>query len=406
VKVGLFGLLGAGNVGNDGSLEAVLAYLRQQHPSAELSCLCSGPDVVAARYGLPTTPLYWYYARDRDPGLLVRVGLKATGKVRDSVRMLRWVRGQDVVLVPGTGVLENTLPVRPWGFPFSMFLLCLLGRLTGTRVALVNVGSNVINQPLIRFLYRSAARLAHYRSFRDALSRDAMGAMGVDTAHDDIYPDLVFALPAPAAEVEPGSVGVGVMDFHGSTDDRKDAEEIYESYVDAMRRLVGRLVDDGRRVRVLTGDEVDHAVARDVLADVRASRPDLPADAVVFEPTETLGAVMAQIAKVEVVVATRYHNVVCALKLAKPTVSISYSAKSDRAMAEMGLADYTQDARAVDVGKLVEQVAEVTELAGRIQPMLRQRAAEKTARLVRQYEVLTASLGIPVEPSESVEVVA
>ena len=403
MKVGLFGLLGAGNVGNDGSLEAVLGYLRQQHPSAELSCLCSGPDVVAARYGLRTTPLYWYYARDRDPGLLVRIGLKASGKIRDSVRMLRWVREQDVVLVPGTGVLENTLPVRPWGFPFSMFLLCLLGRLTGTKVALVNVGSNVINQPLIRFLYRSAARLAHYRSFRDALSRDAMGAMGVDTSRDDVYPDLVFALPAPVAEVEPGSVGVGVMEFHGGSDDRKDAAEIHESYVDAMRRFVRRLVDDGCRVRMLTGDEVDHAVVRDVLADVRASRPDLAEDALVFEPTETLGEVMTQIAKVEVVVGTRYHNVVCALKLAKPTVSISYSAKSDRAMTEMGLGDYTQDARSVDVDKLVEQVAEVTELAGRIQPMLAERSAEKTARLVRQYEVLTASLGIPVE---TVEVVA
>jgi polysaccharide pyruvyl transferase WcaK-like protein len=330
--------------------------------------------------------------------------LKASGKIRDSVRMWRWVREQDVVLVPGTGVLENTLPVRPWGFPFSMFLLCLLGRLTGTKVALVNVGSNVINQPLIRFLYRSAARLAHYRSFRDALSRDAMGAMGVDTSRDDIYPDLVFALPAPSATAEPGSVGVGVMDFHGSTDDRKDADEINGSYVDAMRQLVRRLVDDGRHVRMLTGDEVDHAVVRDVIADVRASRPDLPADALVFEPTETLGEVMAQIARVEVVVGTRYHNVVAALKLAKPTVSISYSAKSDRVMGEMGLADYTQDARSVDVDKLVEQLAEVTELAGRIQPMLRERSAEKSARLVRQYEVLTASLGIPVEPT--VEVVA
>ncbi len=403
MKVGLFGLLGAGNVGNDGSLEAVLAYLRRQHPSAELSCLCSGPAVVAARYGLPTTPLYWYYVRDRDPGLLARVGLKAGGKIRDAVRMWRWVRAQDVVLVPGTGVLENTLPVRPWGFPFSMFLLCLLGRLTGTKVALVNVGSNVVNQPLIRFLYRSAARLVHYRSFRDALSRDAMGAMGVDTARDDVYPDLVFALPAPAATVEPGSVGVGVMDFHGSTDDRKDAEEINGSYVDAMRRLVGRLVDDGRRVRMLTGDEVDHAVVRDVVADVRASRPGLAADAVVFEPTETLTEVMAQIARVEVVVGTRYHNVVCALKLAKPTVSISYSAKSDRVMTEMGLGDYTQDARSVDVDKLVEQVTEVTELAGRIQPMLAERSAAKAAMLARQYEVLSASLGMPVE---TVEVVA
>jgi polysaccharide pyruvyl transferase WcaK-like protein len=402
VKVGLFGLLGAGNVGNDGSLEAVLAYLRARHPSAELSCLCSGPDVVAARYGIATTPLYWYYARERQPGLLARVGMKAVGKFRDTARILRWVRQQDVVLVPGTGVLENTLPVRPWGFPFSMFLLCLFGRLTGTKVALVNVGSNVIKQRTIRVLYRTAARLAHYRSFRDALSRDSMRAMGVDTSGDDIYPDLVFALPAPVDGAERGTVGVGVMDFHGSTDDRRNAEEIHSSYVDAMRRFTRWLVDNGHRVRFLTGDEVDYAVVRDVMADVRAARPDLDPSTVVFEPTETLGAVMAQIAKVEVVVGTRYHNIVCALKLAKPTVALSYSAKSDRIMTEMGLGDFCQDARTVDVDKLVEQFTEVSELAGRITPMLAERSALKVERLSRQYDVLSASLDMPAEPVEVV----
>ncbi len=75
MKVGLFGLLGAGNMGNDGSLEVVLAYLRDHHPDAEVSALCSGPEVVAERYGIPSTPLYWYYTRHRDPVLPVRVAV-------------------------------------------------------------------------------------------------------------------------------------------------------------------------------------------------------------------------------------------------------------------------------------------------------------------------------------------
>ncbi len=401
MRVGLFGLLGAGNVGNDGSLEAVLAYLRERHPDAELACLCSGPDVVAQRYGLATTPLYWYYARERQPSLPVRVAMKISGKVRDTVRVWRWVRRQDVVILPGPGVLENTRPVRPWGFPFSMFLLCLFGRLTGTKVALVNVGSNVIRQPLIRALYRAAANLAHYRSFRDRLSRDAMRTMGVDTTADDVYPDLVFALPAPPAAVEPGTVGVGVMDFHGSSDDRRDAVRINESYVDAMKRFVRRLVDDGRRVRLLTGDELDHPVVADVLADVRAYRPDLDPSTVVFEPTATLGELMRQMAAVDVVVGTRYHNVVCALKLAKPTVSVSYSAKSDRIMGEMGLGEFTQNAREVDVDLLVEQLATVEAQAGRIRPMLVERAAERAVALEEQYSVIDDRLFLASPATEA-----
>lgn len=55
-RVGLFGLLGSGNLGNDRSLEAVLAFRRTNYPDAILGCLCAGPEQVTARYGIPATP--------------------------------------------------------------------------------------------------------------------------------------------------------------------------------------------------------------------------------------------------------------------------------------------------------------------------------------------------------------
>jgi polysaccharide pyruvyl transferase WcaK-like protein len=395
VKVGLFGLLGAGNMGNDGSLEVVLAYLREQHPAAELSALCSGSDVVEARYGVPSEPLYCYYTRDRDPVLPVRVVLKSVAKFRDAARVLRWVRRNDVVIVPGAGVLENTLPLRAWGFPLSLFLLSLFGRLTGTKVAFVNVGSNVIKQRMMRYFIRWATRLAHYRSFRDTLSRDALATMGVDTARDEVYPDLVFALADPDVTVENGTVAVGLMDFHGSNDDRSRADDIHRTYVDGMRRFVRFLVDGGHRVRLLIGDEVDEVIVRQVL-------DEHPAGTVAYEPIATLGDVMAQIAKAEVVVGTRYHNVLCALKLAKPTISVSYSAKNDRIMADMGLGEFTQNARAVDADRLIDQFTAVAAAADRITPVLAEQSARRTALLTRQFEVLSASLGMPTTEKEVV----
>lgn len=38
-RVGLFGLLGSGNLGNDGSMEAVLGYLRSAHPEAVVDAI-------------------------------------------------------------------------------------------------------------------------------------------------------------------------------------------------------------------------------------------------------------------------------------------------------------------------------------------------------------------------------
>ena len=45
-RVGIFGLFGSGSLGNEGSLEAMLAYLRAEHPGTVLDFMCSGPDAI------------------------------------------------------------------------------------------------------------------------------------------------------------------------------------------------------------------------------------------------------------------------------------------------------------------------------------------------------------------------
>ncbi len=42
-RICLFGLLGMDNYGNDGSLEAMLLFLRETWPDVTLSCVCIGP---------------------------------------------------------------------------------------------------------------------------------------------------------------------------------------------------------------------------------------------------------------------------------------------------------------------------------------------------------------------------
>ncbi|MFE0378440.1 polysaccharide pyruvyl transferase family protein, partial [Streptomyces inhibens] len=266
VRVGVFGLLGSGNLGNDGSLEAVLGYLRAEHPEAVVDALCGGPEAVTTRFGIPATRLHWNRAEYRTASRAGAIAAKGLGKLVDAVRTAAWVRRHDVVIVPGMGVLEATLPLRPWGFPYALFLLCASGRLLRTRVALVSVGAAEIGNRPTRALVRWSARLAAYRSYRDAQSRDAMRAMGVDTARDEVYPDLAFALPTPrewgipcselvgelgeAPSGSPGPVCVGVMDFHGGNDDRARAEEIYRRYLDGTIRFVRTLVEEGRPVRL------------------------------------------------------------------------------------------------------------------------------------------------------------
>lgn len=393
-RVGLFGQLGGGNIGNDGSLEAVLAHLRAERPDAVLDCFCSGPEHVTAQYGLPATPMQqWasYRLGRRGPAGAV---LTVLGKVADAGRTLAWVRRHDAVVVPGAGVLEATLPVRPWGFPYALFLLCLSGRLVGTRVALLHVGADVIDSPATRLLVRAAARLAHHRSYRDAHSRRVLRDMGVDTSRDEVAADITFALPLvvrpPAGPT--GVVGVGLMAWSGGSRDRRRAGEIHDAYLAAMTDFVGRLVDEGRRVRLLVGDPVDDAVVTRVLDAVRAERPGggpLPVEA---DPVRSLEDLVRALHDVDVVVATRYHNIVSALRLGKPVLALSYATKTDEVMAEMGLAGFCHPAHFPDADRLAAQFAELESRRAELGAVVAARAAEAAARLQRQLSGLCGEL--------------
>ncbi|GEB56017.1 polysaccharide pyruvyl transferase family protein [Streptomyces gardneri] len=388
VRVGVFGLLGSGNLGNDGSLEAVLGYLRDRHPGAVVDALCGGPEVVTARFGIPATRLHWYRGEYRTASRAGAIAGKGLGKLVDAFRTAAWVRRHDVVIVPGMGVLEATLPLRPWGFPYALFLLCASGRLTGTPVALIGVGAAPIAERPTRVLVRWSARLAAYRSYRDDLSRDAMRAMGVDTARDEVHPDLAFALPAPPARTPsdaPGTVCVGVMDFHGGNDDRARAEEIHRRYVDGTTRFVRALVEDGRQVRLLTGDACDARVVAAILDAV-----DSPL--VTAAEAASLADLMKETAAADTVVATRYHNLICALKAGTPTLALGYAAKSEALMDRMGLAAYCHPAREVDADRLLDQFRELEKRSAELRGTLAERNVTAARQLDHHFAALTAAL--------------
>ncbi|MEV0320196.1 polysaccharide pyruvyl transferase family protein [Streptomyces sp. NPDC050658] len=386
VRVGVFGLLGSGNLGNDGSLEAVLGHLRAEHPEAVVDALCGGPEAVTARYGIPATRLHWYRGEYRTASRAGAIAGKGLGKLVDVPRTAAWVRRHDVVIVPGMGVLEATLPLRPWGFPYSLFLLCASGRLLRTKVALVGVGAAAIGDRPTRTLVRWSARLAAYRSYRDTLSRDAMRAMGVDTGHDEVYPDLAFALPTPPPGTSPaGTVCVGVMDFHGGNDDRAQAAEIHRRYVDGVIRFVRALADDGRPVRLLTGDACDAPV-------VAAIRAAVDSPLVTAAEAASLADLMRETAAAETVVATRYHNLVCALKSGTPTLALSYAAKSDALMERMGLGAYRHSAREVDADQLLDQFRSLEKRSVELRRTIAERNRIATSQLKKQFAEVTASV--------------
>ena len=128
-----------------------------------------------------------------------------------------------------------------------------------------------------------------------------------------------------------------------------------------MKRFVRWLVDNDRKVRLIIGDTngSDDSVVQEILADLRLSRPDLDPSWVVAQPVVTFADIMQAILPAGSVVAIRFHNVLAALKLCKPTIAISYSPKHDALMADMGVSGFCQPVNPLDFDLLIQRFTEL-----------------------------------------------
>lgn len=361
-RVGLYGYFGMGNIGNEGSLAAMVSWLRQAHPDLAVHCYAAVPEAVRRDHGIPATRLMSFRADPRQRGLWADAR-KAVARAWDIPRTFAMMGDVDILVVPGTGVLESKLVARPWGLPYWLFLATLACRLRGRKVALVSVGAERPTHPVTARLYRWTAALATYCTFRDEESRDAVRRMGVRVRDDAVFPDLAFALPAPEARPRPGHVVLGVMEYEGSPDDPGRGREVVATYVQSMVQLVGRLLAGGRSVTLVVGDEADFALAWQVADKVRADLPERAGDGrLSVSPARTLDAVVSEMSRAEVVVASRFHNVISALMTRRPTVSLGYAEKNRNLLDRFGLGDFSRPADSFDpqdVARLVAKAREV-----------------------------------------------
>src|SRR5262249_12431529 len=152
------------------------------------------------------------------------------------------------------------------------------------------------------------------------------------------------------------------------------------------------LVDSGHKVRLFVGDTngSDDRVVQEIVTDIRVHRPDLEPDRLVAEPVYTYEDLMRAIVPVGIVVAARYHGVLCALKLSKPTISIGYGAKHNSLMADMGLSEFCQSIRALDVAKLIEKFKELEGRSELLRQTIKERNMAKAQLLDDQFKELSA----------------
>lgn len=407
-KIALWGIFGVQNIGNECTLQAVLHNVRERMPDAELYSICYDPRDTCQRYGLSALPIRFEVANghaSKCSGSCVNKVSKYLNRAfrRIPNELLHWfhafkaLKGTQLVVMTGTGLLTD-FSTSAFGYPYDILKWTVAARLAGCKVRFVGIGVGPIYERLSRWFIRAALTLADYRSFRDEQSKVRLEKLGFDARLDPVFPDLAFSLPQRIF-TDGGNpdrrhryVGVGIMHYfdpHATSRDEREA--LYDAYLNKMCAFTAWLVEHGHRVRILQGDlRYDGAVRSDLRRKLKERSIDYDGVQVVDEDITSVEDLLEQLSQLDVVVSPRFHNLILALMLNKPVLSISYDPKGGALLEEFGLGKYCQTIGDFSVDALIALFRDLDGRIEEIKPLLRKNTEEYRALLNQQYrEVLS-----------------
>lgn len=407
LKIAFFGHFGRGNLGDESTLQAVLYCLRRAARDAEFNCICTGPEAVAAAYNIGAVPsAYWVVKPWRWNNPLAKFTRKlAVGIPSELWRWLKALKtlwGTDALIIPGTGLLTDAYGLFGWG-PYELFKWSLVGKLCRCKLFFVSVGAGPLNGRAGKFLAKAALSLADYRSYRDESSRRYLTGIGFRARNDRVYPDLAYSLPDSMipprrdAEAHRPVVGLGLMDYAGMYGIGGPSDAAYAAYLESLLSFVEWLLAQGHDIRLLIGDVGDIPVVREFGELLEKRLPAAHEGRIMNDPVSCVEDLLAQLAATDVVVATRFHNVLLALRLNKPVISISFHHKCSSLMSAMGLSDYCQEIDGLSTEALIEKFRALETNAEKLKGLIRQRTEECARALDEQYDLIFRELSVSVD---------
>jgi polysaccharide pyruvyl transferase WcaK-like protein len=398
-KIAFFGHFGKGNFGNESTLQAILHHLRRFVPDAEVACICTGPEATAATHqieAIPTAEIFVKSWTPRNP-LLRLVRIVCIGIPSEAYR---WVKGlmtlrrTDMLIIPGTGLLTDAWGLLGWG-PYNMLKWSLIAKVCRCKLLFVSVGAGPIYGALGRCFVKSALSLADFRSYRDNSTMQYLKGVGFQPNGDRVYPDLVFSLPEvviPHQDTKKtrrrSVVGLGVMAYAGKYSVPKPSNAIYLAYLENLVRLVEWLLANEYDVRLLIGDLWDVRATQEFRCLLKERLAVYDEERILDEAAVSVEHLVSQLAATDIVVATRFHNVVLALLNNKPVISISFHHKCHSLMSAMGLSEYCLDINDLKADTLIEKVCDLEKNAGKLRPLIREKVAECRKALDEQYKFI------------------
>lgn len=379
-RISFYGNFGAGNLGNECTLQAVIEQTLRRRPNAQLLCFCTNPQDVRTRHNIAAFPSEAVdktaagRSGSRGPwGNLARIFRIAFQRI--PLELLHWVKTlravsrTDMLIVAGTGIVADYM-CGPLGWPYDIFKLSTLAALSRVKLVFLSVGVGPIRHPLSRWFLKRSLALANHRSYRDERSKQYLQTIGFNTERDFVYPDVVFGLSQGNLVSDGGAgerriVGLGIKDY-GTTE-----PEAFREYLDTMAAFVSWLQGQGYGVRLLIGDvQYDTGVIEKFVEFLKSRNIPTDAPLLFAESALTVEELLRQIGGTEAVISARYHNIVMALIQRKPVIALSDHAKLDSVVTDFGLAQYLLPLRNLSPDILIGRFKQLENDVKRLRPHL------------------------------------
>jgi polysaccharide pyruvyl transferase WcaK-like protein len=406
-KIVFFGVFGSQNLGNECTLEAAMYNIHKALPDATFTCLCTVPEETEVRHNIPAFAAHRDYPAWLDSQLWSGRGarlMKLLRKIlfRIPLELVHWakgfkvVKGSHMLIVPGTQVVSDYL-TGPFSWPYDIFKWAVIAKLCRARLIFLNIGVGPIYHPLSRWFIKASLNFSDYRSYRDIASKRYVEKMGPRRDCDPVYPDLAFSLQSALLPTcqnvgrQRPVFGIGLKDYlgRGGVRDRHN-NRTYRDYLNMLGDLVAWLCERKCMVRVIIGDVLyDSGVKQDFMELLHERGLMNQEGQIVNEPVLTVKQLLSQIAAIDFLVTSRFHNLVLALMLNKPVVCLSDHRKLDSLMTEIGLTEYCLPLASLDFDDLIDRLVRLEKNAEALRPYIKQKTEEYRRTLDEQYSLIS-----------------
>jgi polysaccharide pyruvyl transferase WcaK-like protein len=371
---------GFGNLGDAAIIDSLIHGIRQRIPDADIVGFTLNPSDTAARHGIRAftcsgLSVPRYRAREKPPGhddspgagqpgrpLAVAAARRALALVPGARRAYRIarvaiaerrhrrlsaqrIRGFDFVVVAGGGQLDDFWG-GAFGHPYALWRWASLARAAGARFVVLSVGTGSLSSPLSAGFVRRALALADYRSYRDSVSRELVGAPAL-TGGDPIVPDLAYALPLVLpGEPEPSAppaIGISPMAYADPRFWPASDLARYRRHIETLAAFTVRLARAGHHVILFTSDAPDGTSLVELKARVDAELGPDERARIRVPRTDDVSSLMRALRDCEVVIAARLHGVLLGHVAGRPALAIAHERKVRTLMEDMAHGRYCFD---------------------------------------------------------------